>query len=120
MNRVLVRAVCVAAFATMVAFIFLEAEPSPDAWIQLLPPWDKMVHFLYYGLMAALLAHGAGRRWLWLPLLLVPAIGLADELNQAGIPGRNASVLDWVADLLGAVAAVYVYRRLPREVTADR
>lgn len=104
------RIACVVLAGVMAVFIFVQAAPSPDPFIRIVPPWDKVVHFTYYGIMAGLLAHGAGRRWLWLPLILVPVIGAADELNQAGIPGRDSSVWDWVADLLGAIAAVAAYR----------
>ena len=37
-------------------------------------PWDKAAHFLYYGTMALLLAHGVGRRWLWIPPGFLAAI----------------------------------------------
>ena len=73
------------------------------------PPFDKAAHFIYYGIMAGLLAHGAGLRWLVVPLILVPAIGAADEWHQSFIVGRDASFWDWMADVLGAVFATYIY-----------
>jgi VanZ family protein len=104
-----IRVGCIAAAFFMAAMIFFRADTG--AGIPLPPPWDKVVHFLYYGAMALLLAHGVGRRWLWIPLVLVPVIGAADEWNQAGISGRDASIFDWVADELGTLLAVYVYYR---------
>lgn len=74
-------------------------------------PWDKLAHFLYYGAIAGLAAHGLGRRWFWLALLLVPALGALDEWRQTHISGRDASVFDWLADLLGTAAFVYLYFR---------
>jgi len=41
----------------------------------------------------------------------VPVIGAADEWNQSFIPGREASVWDWLADEVGTVVAVVVYWR---------
>lgn len=32
--------------------------------------------------------------------------GIADELHQAFVPGRDPSVLDWLVDAAGAVAGV--------------
>jgi VanZ family protein len=95
----------------MAAVIFVGAEPSAQPLV-ILPPWDKVVHFFYYGTMAFLLAFAAGRRWLIVPLLLVPVIGALDEWHQAGIPGRDASFFDWVADELGTLAFVYAYVKL--------
>ncbi len=73
------------------------------------PPFDKVAHFTYYGIMAALLAHAVGIRWLWVPLVLMLLVGAADEWNQATIAGRDASAWDWVADGMGAAAFVYGY-----------
>ena len=74
------------------------------------PPFDKAAHAVYFGLMAGLLSHGVGVRWLVVPLLLVPLIGALDELHQSAIVGRDASFFDWLADGVGAVVACYVYR----------
>lgn len=98
----------------MAVTIFIGAEQAGQ--VQLFPPpWDKLAHFLYYGTMALLLAHGVGRRWLWIPLVLVPVIGAADEWHQSLVPGRDASIWDWVADGVGTVGFVYVYWRATRK-----
>ncbi len=73
------------------------------------PPFDKVAHFTYYGIMAVLLAHAVGIRLLWVPLVLMLLVGAADEWNQASITGRDASAWDWVADGMGAAAFVYGY-----------
>lgn len=75
------------------------------------PPWDKLAHFAYYGAIAALLAIALGRRWFLGALLFVALLGALDEWNQFYIPGRQSSFFDWLADVLGAVSALYVYRR---------
>lgn len=112
-----VRAGCIAAAVFMAATIFIGADTVGQD-LPIPPPLDKVVHFLYYGAMAFLLAHGAGRRWLIVPLILVPAIGALDEWHQAGIPGRDASFFDWLADELGTVAFVYAYARLTSGLTS--
>jgi VanZ family protein len=93
----------------MAAILFIGAETAVE--LPPIPQFDKAVHFLYYGLMAGLLAHAVGRRWLWVPLILVPVIGAADEWNQSMIVGRDASFWDWLADEAGTVVAVVGYWR---------
>lgn len=106
-----IRGSCVAAALFMAVMLFAGAKSAAD--IPLYPPqFDKVVHFLYFGLMAGLLSHGVGRTWLWVPLVLVPAIGGADEWNQSTIVGRDASIWDWFADELGTVVAVAAYWRM--------
>lgn len=104
-----IRGGCGAAAFFMAATAFLGAQTAAEVAL-FAPPFDKAVHFIYYGLMAGLLAHAVGRRWLWVPLILVPAIGAADEWNQSMIAGRDASFWDWLADAAGTAAVVgYFY-----------
>jgi VanZ family protein len=108
MNSKWVRGGCVAAAFFMVVTLFVGAETA--AQVPLFPPpFDKAEHFIFYGTMAALLAHGVGLRWLVVPLILVPVIGAADEWHQSFIVGRDASFWDWMADEIGTVVAVYAY-----------
>ena len=101
---------CIAAAFFMAALVFLAADKAGQ--IPLLPELpDKLVHFCYFGVMALLLAYGLGRRWWWLPLVLVPLIGALDEWHQFYVPGRDASFFDWLADAAGTVAFVYAYVR---------
>jgi len=75
------------------------------------PPWDKLAHFLYYGTIAGLFAHALGPQWHWGALLGAAFLGALDEWNQFYTPGRESSFFDWLADVLGALAALYLYRR---------
>ena len=105
-----IRGACIAAAVFMAVTLFAGAEQAGKT--QLFPtPWDKVAHIIYYGTMAALLSHGVGRRWLWLPLVLVPLVGALDEWHQFYVPGRDASVFDWFADGAGTMIAVYLYSR---------
>ena len=107
-NSKWVRGGCVLAALFMAVTLFVGAEKA--AQLPFFPaPFDKVVHFTYYGIMAALLSHGVGPRWLILPLVLVPVIGAADEWHQSFVAGRDASGWDWLADEIGTVVAVYVY-----------
>ncbi len=68
---------------------------------------DKLLHALEYAPLAFLwgrvLRGSPGRRAL-LGWAAAGLFGLGDELHQAFVPGREASLLDWGADLLGAAA----------------
>jgi VanZ family protein len=82
---------------------------------------DKGVHLLLYGVLAWLLARAEPslvRRAVRLlaTLVALSALAAADEWHQQFIPGRSASVSDWVADTTGATLALLlaaVRRRQP-------
>ena len=70
---------------------------------------DKMAHVLEYGGLGWLVyravldswpAAGGARRVL-LSILALSAVGAIDEKLQAGVPGRDSSVYDWMADTVG-------------------
>jgi len=77
---------------------------------------DKMLHFLAYtglGFLIAMLLPLLGirdSRAYLTALLIAVGYGAIDELGQIPIPGRNADVVDWLADVAGAVAGVMCYR----------
>jgi VanZ family protein len=71
-----------------------------------------VVHALLFAILATLIR-------LTLPTLpsvgvltFIGAIALADELHQLSLPGRNADVIDWVADVAGAAVALLVMSSL--------
>jgi VanZ family protein len=74
--------------------------------------FDKLQHLLAYTVLAA--AAGLwvspdrwkkqGARFLFLIAGIAALYGLSDEIHQSFVPGRDASVWDWIADTLGAFA----------------
>lgn len=79
--------------------------------------WDKLAHFLMYGTGGAIAAWTGrvrGAREGVLAFLFVLLTGLADELHQATLPRRNADLLDWIADAVGAGMFYLVVHRLLR------
>jgi VanZ family protein len=77
--------------------------------------WDKVFHAGAYLVLCVLALRACHRGLHWLGLretvfaLLVTAVyGSLDELHQAFVPGRDASVRDWLADVLGAIGAVAI------------
>ncbi len=75
--------------------------------------FDKAAHFAIFGLLATLVARaGFGPARMWWAVLIVSVFGLTDEWHQGSTPGRSMEVYDWVADTLGAMTAVTLYRYL--------
>jgi VanZ family protein len=74
--------------------------------------WDKLQHCLGYGVGGYLVARAAGARGRGtLAAVVIGSLyGASDELHQWFVRGRNADVLDWVADTLGVVAGALLYR----------
>ena len=78
---------------------------------------DKIVHFAAYAGLGFLSARafaragpGLSARATFLAAASFAALyGATDELHQYFVPGRFASVADWGADALGAVAASALY-----------
>lgn len=73
-------------------------------------------HFIGYFILSAALLRGFARAtWPGVTMSTGTAAwavsalyGLSDEFHQRFVPGRNASVEDWLADLLGAATAVAI------------
>jgi len=87
---------------------------------------DKVAHLLEYGGLGTLVWRAARDTWptqkplnrALLVLLACMALGAIDEKFQAGIPGRESSVYDWLADSTGALVAQLwgLSREMRREV----
>jgi VanZ family protein len=86
--------------------------------------FDKAAHLAAYAALAAALALWYSReQWQARPfrrLVLIVALsavyGIGDEIHQYFVPGRDCSLWDWIADVLGAVlgagAAALICRNL--------
>jgi len=88
--------------------------PLPDLGLTFT---DKIAHLIAYAVLAAAVALWIPRR-MWtasvcraaLLVVLVTALyGLLDEFHQSFVPGRDTSLLDWLADLAGAFIGVSLY-----------
>jgi len=94
----------------MVAIFLVSAQSSLPMPEEI---WDKGLHVGAYGLFGVLCLrafHGGLR-----PLRLRESVtavawslgyALLDEWHQAHVPGRVASVLDWLADALGTLLSL--------------
>ncbi len=85
--------------------------PLPD---DVVPP-DYLLHFVAYAVLALLCAvawsmrRALGLRELTVLVVLLATYGAADEWTQTPV-GRDASVGDWIANLIGIVAGLLLYR----------
>ncbi len=76
---------------------------------------DKLEHAFAYGVLALSLwfglgsrlpaAHAARRRGV-IAVMLAALYGFSDEFHQSFIPGREPSLYDWIADVVGATMVV--------------
>jgi VanZ family protein len=75
--------------------------------------WDKLLHAVGYaglGVLALRAFHGGFERLRRTPTLSAAVVvvlwGISDEFHQSFVPGRDASVGDVAADMVGFVIAV--------------
>ncbi|MDR1444703.1 MAG: VanZ family protein [Treponema sp.] len=80
--------------------------------------FDKFQHFAAFFALAAAIALWFSREAWRRPGLRIPVLvaalgslyGVIDEVHQYFVPGRDCNAADWLADTLGAVAAVVVVK----------
>ena len=105
--------------------------PMPEfEWLTI----DKLYHFIEYAILGALLTRafvkgrplgrdteiapttaaetGVPRHYVWFMAALLSSLyGASDEWHQTFVPGRSATLADWIADVLGSIAGAFgVYR----------
>jgi len=100
----------------------MEQPPFPTPkfeWLTI----DKLYHFIEYAILGGLLAWAFVKaapsvvpsQWIWcLAAVISMLYGASDEWHQTFVPGRDATLADWVADALGSIAgvlAVYLYAK---------
>jgi len=79
---------------------------------------DKIAHFLEYLILAFLFYRGVrGERWrmgfpAWTVVLAAGfVIASIDEYHQTYIPGRDANIWDWTADMAGIATGALIGMR---------
>jgi VanZ family protein len=73
-------------------------------------PLDKVAHFATFALIAALLWFSFQCSRPLLVIVMVSAIGIADEFHQFFLPGRSANMADMATDIFAAVFMVYLLK----------
>lgn len=106
------------------AALLLWVGGQPDLPAPSISSFDKVSHFLAYGVLGVSAGLGWWRagRWPRRGWLLLAALALAasDELRQAGVPERTAEIGDWIADAAGFAVALLVTTRSAAAVRARR
>jgi UDP-2,3-diacylglucosamine pyrophosphatase LpxH len=82
--------------------------------VSLPPPWDKFAHASAFGALAFALDLALRLTARSLPiyrrhltvLALVALFAASDEWHQHFVPGRSCDIVDWLADLVGAILAL--------------
>ena len=94
------------AYAAVIFTLSAQSRPLPFLPDELMLH-DKLLHAAEYSVLGALLVFSLRLAGLRPPTAFVVAVllgslyGATDEIHQSFVPGRDASVLDWVADTLG-------------------
>lgn len=105
------------------AALFLLSEWRPSGATPDVPGIDKAAHLFLYGVLGATLYRGGTRGpvRVEVPILLAmgAAYGAADEWHQSFVVGRDASLLDWGADVVGVAAGIWIASRLGSSVARD-
>lgn len=104
-NVIFLRKITLLIFILMLAAIFIGGT-MPGAGNLFSAPWDKVAHFFTFGAITLLAGLSFPNRSLALILLLAVCIGIADEVHQMFIAGRQPSLDDLAADTLGALFAL--------------
>lgn len=76
--------------------------------------WDKLVHFLSYGIFTFLLLKGFYKMPEIKNYFLITAVisigyGSMLELSQSLVPGRGVDILDLTANTLGSIASLIIF-----------
>jgi VanZ family protein len=109
------------AFLWAVVILALTLSPAPAIpevkWIYI-PHADKIVHAVLFGVQYILLMHGlvkqpvsaAHSKYVVWSIVIVIFFGAVTEILQAILPsGRDADVMDWLADCVGTGVAFVVF-----------
>jgi VanZ family protein len=99
------------------AILVMTSWPSPGG-IPDVTGIDKVAHFGVYAVLGTLVARALlparTRSVLVFAFIGIATFGALDELHQNWIPGRDASVADWIADFSGALVGLAVAPTLLR------
>lgn len=117
---------CMSIVVALAIFILSSRSklPLPDS--VLFPGMDKILHAFAFGCFAFAFSYWLGSdRWKAKPVVCVLIVciatacyGASDEIHQMFVPGRDASIYDWIADCTGALAASLLRTAIVRKKIA--
>ena len=98
----------IAALIAYASFVFIMSSMTMSGGQPLLrfPGGDKVLHFLEFGLFYVLAWKAFCRHRIIAAFLLTAFYAGSDEFHQIFVVTREASILDWLADIAGAGCAI--------------
>ncbi len=95
--------------------------PMPDFGIL---GWDKLIHYtayFIYGILmqlavTAVLSKKTQKYQIIIVVLLASLFAFSDEIHQSFVPGRDADIFDVLADLLGILTSMLLFKRIEQIV----
>ena len=103
--------------ALLAAIAFESTQPA-SINNDVVPHLDKIAHFIVFGIVAWLLASAISARYtslgsgfvvVFISLVLVALLGVADEWIQSFTPSRHAELNDVLADIAGGAVFLLAY-----------
>jgi VanZ family protein len=82
--------------------------------------WDKVIHmteYAVYSFLAAIALEAFEEKdvtlnKLVLAFIITALFGASDEIHQLFVAGRSASVFDFIADLIGGMIGLFLFKKL--------
>ena len=118
--------ICLLIIGWIVATV-IESSGPPLPLLGEVQGLDKVAHFLAFsglGLLTCALAFKISPTpaipLLSIPLLMVTLFGIIDEAFQMLIPGRQADLLDLLADICGALFAIFLANLIARLLRTNK
>jgi len=88
--------------------------------------FDKLAHFGEYFIFALFVSYAIGKQHFgiskifWISTIIAGLYGFSDEFHQLFIAGREASMLDALADLFGGASASGIYFLWKKKIKSKR
>jgi len=116
-----------AAAVIAIEVFLLSSRPLPEQ-VPKIPGMDKIFHFIVYAALSSAIfgsiikSKSNHNKALFISIFLAVLYGLSDEFHQSFVPGRECSLLDLLADFLGAAfgTAISLKTLIKRKFSAQR
>ncbi len=98
-------------FILWIVVIFtISSIPAPKIPQGYIPQIDKGVHLFEYLVLSVFYLFGTKGKYKGWGLLIILVVAIIDEYHQRFIPGRDASMLDAFADILGGGFGIWMLK----------
>ena len=102
----------------VISLVSIQSHISAENLGSALSSSDKFTHFLVFGLLSWLIIRAVfkekntflQRNYFWFVLFVLGIFSFIDEMHQYFIPGRDAEIWDWLADMAGGITFLFIYK----------